>query len=46
VDPSTWFSSTAGRLDPTVAANRSQIESNIQSSFKAFKDDDHDGVED
>ena len=46
VDPSTWFTSSAGRLDPTVAANRSQIENNIQSSFKAFKDDDHDGVED
>jgi hypothetical protein len=46
VDPSTWFTSSAGRLDPTVATNRSQIESNIQSSFKAFKDDDHDGVAD
>ena len=46
VDPSTWFTSSAGRLDPTVAANRSQIENNIQSSFKAFKDDDHDGVAD
>jgi hypothetical protein len=46
VDPSTWFTSSAGRLDPNVDANRSQIENNIQSSFKAFKDDDTDGVED
>jgi hypothetical protein len=46
VDPSIWFTSSTGRLDPTDPANRSQIESNIQSSFKAFKDDDDDGVAD
>jgi hypothetical protein len=46
VDPSTWFTSSGARLDPRTESNRSQIENNIQSSFKAFKDDDHDGVED
>jgi len=46
VDPSTWFTSSGARLDPRTEANRSQIENNIQSSFKAFKDDDEDGVED
>jgi len=44
VDASSWFSSGAGaRLDPRDEANRSEIENNIQTSFKAFKDDDHDG---
>jgi len=46
VDPSTWFTSSGARLDPRTESNRSQIESNIESSFKAFKDDDEDGVED
>jgi hypothetical protein len=46
VDPSTWFTSSGARLDPRTESNRSQIENNIQGSFKAFKDDDHDGVED
>ena len=46
VDPSTWFTSSGARLDPRTESNRSQIENNIQSSFKAFKDDDRDGVED
>jgi hypothetical protein len=46
VDPSTWFTSSGARLDPRTESNRSQIENNIQSSFKAFKDDDHDGVAD
>ena len=46
VDPSTWFTSSGARLDPRTESNRPQIESNIESSFKAFKDDDEDGVED
>jgi len=46
VDPSTWFTSSGARLDPRNESNRSQIENNIQSSFEAFKDDDHDGVAD
>lgn len=44
VDASSWFTSGGGaRLDPRDESNRSQIENNIQASFKAFKDDDHDG---
>jgi len=43
VDASTWFTSGGSRLDPRNEANRSQIENNIQNSFRAFKDDDHDG---
>ena len=46
VDASTWFTSGGSRLDPRSEANRSQIENNIQNSFRAFKDDDHDGHED
>jgi hypothetical protein len=47
LDATTWFGGTgSSRLDPTVAANKSQIENNIKASFKAFQDDDHDGHED
>src|SRR2546426_6832767 len=46
VDASTWFTSGGSRLDPRNETNRSQIENNIQNSFRAFKDDDHDGHED
>jgi hypothetical protein len=46
VDAGTWFMANGARLDPRDEANRSQIENNIQKSFKAFKDDDHDGHED
>jgi len=46
VDAGSWFTANGARLDPRDEANRSQIENNIQSSFKAFKDDDHDGHED
>ena len=47
LDPSGWFGgSGAARLDPTVDANRSQIENQIQRSFQAFQDDDHDGHRD
>ena len=47
VDASTWFGgSGSARLDPRDAAVRSQIEGNIQRSFKAFKDDNHDGHDD
>ena len=43
VDASSWFMSSGARLDPRDESNRSQIENNIQASFEAFKDDDHDG---
>ena len=47
VDPSTWFgTSGSGRLDPRQSSVRSQIEGNIQRSFKAFRDDNKDGHED
>jgi len=34
-----------GQRDPVRAA-QAEIENNIQNSFRAFKDDDHDGQED
>jgi hypothetical protein len=47
LDPTVWFAgSNASRLDPTIDANRPQIEGNIRGSFKAFRDDNHDGRED
>jgi len=47
VDASTWFGgSGSARLDPRDASVGSQIEGNIQRSFKAFRDDDKDGDED
>jgi hypothetical protein len=46
VDASSWFTVNGTRLDPRNEQNRSQIENNIQSSFKAFKDDNHDGQPD
>jgi len=46
VDAASWFTSGGARLDPRNEANRSQIENNIQGSFRAFRDDDHDGHDD
>ena len=46
VDPTGWFTSGGARLDPRNESNRSQIENNIQQSFEAFRDDDHDGRDD
>jgi hypothetical protein len=46
VDASSWFTSAGSRLDPRNEQNRSQIENNIQNSFQAFKDDNHDGQAD
>src|SRR5919204_2136536 len=46
IDATTWFTSGGSRLDPRNEANRSQIENNIQNSFRAFKDDNHDGQPD
>jgi hypothetical protein len=46
LDPSAWFISNGARLDPRDGSNRSQIENNIQTSFKAFQDDNHDGEPD
>lgn len=46
VDPTNWFGTAAAPLDPTVAANKSAIDNNIRSSFRAFHDDNHDGHDD
>jgi len=46
VDPSGWFGTAAAPLDPTNGSNRSQIENNIQASFRLFQDNDHDGHDD
>jgi hypothetical protein len=47
VDVATWFKDASGNLlDPSNSANASQIANNIQRSFRAFEDDDRDGVED
>lgn len=44
VDPYTWFYKEGVLLDPTNPANESEIDNNIEHSFKkAFEDDDHDG---
>lgn len=41
-----WFDDgSGGLLDPTDAANRSAIESNVAASIEAFEDPDADGVE-
>jgi hypothetical protein len=45
VDAASWFTANGSRLDPRSESNRSRIE-NIQKSFQAFEDDDHDGRED
>jgi hypothetical protein len=49
LDATTWFGGTGtSRLDPRSPSGtvRSRIENNIQTSFKAFQDDDHNGRED
>ena len=46
MDESNWFGAGTARLDPRAEANRSQIENNIKSSFRAFRDDNHDGHDD
>ncbi len=49
VDLSSWFVDGSGNyVDPSTAmdggVNQSRVEGNIQDSFEAFEDDDHDGV--
>ncbi|MCI0674113.1 MAG: hypothetical protein L0Y64_27005, partial [Myxococcaceae bacterium] len=46
VDPSGWFTSSSGRLDPREASARSSIEENIKRSMKVMNDDDEDGLDD
>jgi len=49
VDVSSWFVDGSGNyIDPSTAidggVNKSSVEGNIENSFEAFEDDDHDGV--
>jgi hypothetical protein len=47
VDVASWFRNASGAaLDPTDPANVATISRNIRRSFRAFGDDDHDGVDD
>jgi hypothetical protein len=46
IDPSGWFGSGGGFLDPRDEGNRQAIEDNIQASIDAFEDDNRDGNDD
>ncbi|NNG27657.1 MAG: hypothetical protein HKM87_09035 [Ignavibacteriaceae bacterium] len=47
VNPYSWFFEEGSYLDPTDESNRSEIEMNIEHSFKnAFKDNNKDGLPD
>src|SRR2546430_2061432 len=47
VDVASWFKDASGAfLDPNDPANAETINANIQHSFRAFRDEDHDGVDD
>jgi hypothetical protein len=47
VDVASWFKDASGAiLDPADPANLETINRNIRRSFRAFGDDDHDGVDD
>jgi hypothetical protein len=47
VDVASWFKDASGAvLDPSDVTNLGAINRNIRQSFRAFGDDDHDGVDD
>ena len=46
VNPYTWFIKNGLYLDPNLPANENDIDNNIKDSFKAFKDDDKNGIPD
>lgn len=47
VDVASWFKDATGAvIDPTNPANASSIMENVQRSFHAFEDDNHDGEDD
>ena len=46
VNPYTWFIESGIYLDPNLTANENDIDNNIKDSFKAFKDDDKNGIPD
>jgi len=47
VEVASWFKDASGNfLDPNDPANAETINANIRHSFRAFADEDHDGVDD
>lgn len=46
VQPYTWFWTGSDYLDPLNVSNQNDIDNKIKASFKAIKDDDHNGIED
>jgi hypothetical protein len=47
VDVASWFKDASGAiLDPADPTNLGAINRNIRRSFRAFGDDDHDGIDD
>lgn len=46
VQPYTWFWNGTDYMNPVDIANTNNIDNNIKASFKAIKDDDHNGIED
>jgi hypothetical protein len=47
LDPASWFQSSPGvYVDPTSPANAALVAANIRKAFKAFQDDNKDGIED
>jgi hypothetical protein len=47
VDVASWFKNSSGAaLDPADPANAETITRNVKQSFRAFGDNDHDGVDD
>ena len=47
VDVASWFKDASGAfLDPNDPANAETINANIRHSFRAFADENHDGVDD
>ena len=46
VNLASWFTDATGAvIDPTNPDNAAAIEQNIQRSFRAFEDDNHDGTD-
>ena len=46
VQPYTWFWTGSDYLDPLNVSNENDIDNNIKASFKAFKDNDRNGIPD
>lgn len=46
VQPYTWFWNGSDYMDPSIISNENDIDNNIKASFKAFKDNDKNGIPD